>query len=365
MIAIGRIPTKEEAEQSFARHHTIKGLVEDFGLTYKRARKVAKEYDFPVCKTGTQKKATTEQLIDSYCRTGSVKKVASEFGMCPQTVYERLVKIGVVKKIHVMSDEEREALIDLYQSGVLRGDGKIKAFCGKFRRTPQYVSRHARALGLTSKNRKSTAEYVMELKKRVSAWFKTHEHPRGMLGKKHTKEVLTALRKISKAHWENMTEEERHQAVVKSLNGRILKRGRLPHNKKHGSWKSDWRTIGGKKTYYRSRWEANYARYLEFLREAGKIANWLHEPTTFLFVKEQCSYLPDFLVTLTNGEIEYHEVKGWMDDRSSTKISLMRKYHPDKKLVLIRRKEYEDIERIYSDKIPGWEFKERKRKGDQ
>ena len=272
MLAIGRIPTKEEAEQSFARHHTVKGLAEDFGLTYERARKVAKEYNFPVCKSGIPKKATIEQLIDSY---------------------------------------------------------------------------------------------GMKVKKRVSAWYKTHEHPRGMLGKKHTKDVLTALRKTSKDRWENMTEEERHRTVVKSLNGRILKRGKLPHNKKHGSWKSDWRTIGGKKTYYRSRWEANYARYLEFLREAAQIANWLHEPTTFLFVKEQSSYLPDFLVTLTNGEIEYHEVKGWMDDRSFTKISLMRKYHPEKKLVLVRSKEYEEIERTYGDKISGWEFKEKQRKGDQ
>ena len=363
MLSIGRIPTKEEAEQSFARHHTIKGLAEDFGLTYVRARKVAKEYDFPICKPGYQKKATTAQLIDSYNRTGSVKKVADEFGMCPQTVHGRLDKIGVVKKIHVMSDEEREELIEMYQSGILRGDGKLKEFCVKFNRTPQYVARQARSLGLTSKNRKFTAEYGMKVKKRVSEWYKTHEHPRGMLGKKHTAKLCEDMRKKSKSRWENMTEEERHQAVMKSLNGRILKRGKLSPNKKHGSWKSDWRTIGGKKTYYRSRWEANYARYLEFLRESGKIANWLHEPTTFLFVKEQSSYLPDFLVTLTNGEIEYHEVKGWMDDRSSNKISLMRKYHPEKKLVLVRRKEYEDIERIYSDKISGWEFKDKKRKG--
>lgn len=364
MLAIGRIPTKEEAEQSFARHHTVKGLAEDFGLTYVRARKVAKEYNFPVCKSGIPKKATTEQLIDSYNRTGSVKKVADEFGMCPQTVHERLAKIGVVKKIHVMSDEEREELIEMYQSGILRGDGKLKEFCVKFNRTPQYVARHARLLGLTSKNRKITDVNVAKMRERAKEWHKTHEHPKGMLGKKHKKEVLTALRKISKSRWENMTEEDRHQAVIKSLNGKILKRGKLPQDKKHGSWKSDWRTIGGKKTYYRSRWEANYARYLEFLRESGKIANWLHEPTTFLFVKEQSSYLPDFLVTLINGEIEYHEVKGWMDDRSSNKISLMRKYHPEKKLVLVRSKEYEEIERTYGDKISGWEFKERQRKGD-
>lgn len=310
-------------------------------------------------------KATIEQLIESFHRTQSTRLTGAEFGMQARSVWQRLSKAGVAHRLHVMGEQEKKELVKLYEGGFESGDGQLDAFCGKYHRTKQYVSRHAKFLGLTQRGRSPCEGKRIEMGKRIKKFFKENGHPRGMLHKKHTAKLCEDMRKKSKSRWENMTEEERHQAVVKLLNGKILKRGKLPHNKKHGSWKSDWRTIGGKKTYYRSRWEANYARYLEFLREAGKIANWLHEPTTFLFVKEQSSYLPDFLVTLTNGEIEYHEVKGWMDDRSFTKISLMRKYHPDKKLVLIRRKEYEDIERIYSAKISGWEFKERKRKGDQ
>ena len=84
-------------------------------------------------------------------------------------------------------------------------------------------------------------------------------------------------------------------------------------------WKSGWRTIGGQRGYYRSRWEANYARYLEWLRVRGDIKYWSHEKDTFWFEKIKRgvrSYLPDFRVTEINGDVVYHEVKGWMDRRT-------------------------------------------------
>ena len=92
---------------------------------------------------------------------------------------------------------------------------------------------------------------------------------------------------------------------------------------KYASCKSGWREIGGIRKYYRSRWEANYARYLEFLKVNGEIEKWEHEPETFWFEgikRGVMSYLPDFRVTEKNGDIVFHEVKGWMDARSITKI---------------------------------------------
>lgn len=124
------------------------------------------------------------------------------------------------------------------------------------------------------------------------------------------------------------------------------------------TWKAGWREIGGKKKYFRSRWEANYARYLEYLKKHKEIKEWDHEPETFWFdgIKRGCrSYLPDFRVTLNNGEVEFYEVKGWMDDRSKTKIKRMAKYHPDIKLIVIQEKEYNFIKKAVSPLIPDWE----------
>jgi hypothetical protein len=129
-------------------------------------------------------------------------------------------------------------------------------------------------------------------------------------------------------------------------------------------WKGGWREIGGYKKYYRSRWEANYARWLERERSEGRIVSWAHEPKTFWFegIKRGVNnYLPDFHVVYPpSGEDgkpieEYHEVKGWMDPKSATKIKRMGKYFPDVKLVVIDRKIYNKLERECKRTIEGWE----------
>ena len=38
--------------------------------------------------------------------------------------------------------------------------------------------------------------------------------------------------------------------------------------------KAGWREIGDKRCYFKSAWEANYARYLQWLKENGRIIDW-------------------------------------------------------------------------------------------
>jgi hypothetical protein len=113
----------------------------------------------------------------------------------------------------------------------------------------------------------------------------------------------------------------------------------------------------GLEGYFKSRWEANVARYLEFLKGRGEINDWKYEPETFWFEKIKRgvrSYTPDFRVEETSGAVVYWEVKGYMDARSKTKIKRMRIYHPDIKLVLIDREGYKAISK-WSRLILGWE----------
>lgn len=125
------------------------------------------------------------------------------------------------------------------------------------------------------------------------------------------------------------------------------------------TWKSGWREIGGIKKFYRSKWEANYAYYLQSLLESGEITEWKHEPDTFWFdgIKRGCvSYLPDFRVTRPDGSIYYVEVKGWMDARSVTKLKRMKKYHPNVELLLVDSKAYKAMDRKIGPTISGWEI---------
>ena len=135
-------------------------------------------------------------------------------------------------------------------------------------------------------------------------------------------------------------------------------RARTAKNSPHGSWKAGWRTVGGQRCYFRSKWEANYARVLEWLKQRNQIEKWEHEPETFWFdgVKRgTVSYLPDFRVTNPGGSVEYHEVKGWMDARSKTKIKRMEKYHPTVKLMVIDAKSYRSIAKTFGKAVPNWE----------
>lgn len=98
--------------------------------------------------------------------------------------------------------------------------------------------------------------------------------------------------------------------------------------------------------YFRSKWEANYALYLDFMISRGTLKDWQYEAETFFFdgikMGTNC-YKPDFKVFLRDGSIEYHEVKGYMDSKSKTKLKRMKKYHPKLKVVLIEKKEYNSL----------------------
>lgn len=178
-------------------------------------------------------------------------------------------------------------------------------------------------------------------------------HPKGMAGKKHTPETLERLAKASSARWASKPKAEREEwcdNLAKAHAG-APKVGR-------GAWLAGWREIGGKRNYYRSRWEANYARYLEWLKQNGTIADWQHEPETFWFdaIKRGVrSYKPDFRVWEVNGQSNLHEVKGWMDARSKTTLKRMAKYYPAETVIVIREKQYKEIARKIGPMIEGWE----------
>lgn len=124
------------------------------------------------------------------------------------------------------------------------------------------------------------------------------------------------------------------------------------------------RTASGKRPdlndrYFRSSWEANYARFLNFELAHGLIVSWDYECQVFWFEKIKRgtrSYTPDFKVVFPDGHHEWHEVKGWMDPRSVTRIARMRRYYPDEFLRIIDKEWFKDARRKgLPGLLPGWE----------
>lgn len=111
--------------------------------------------------------------------------------------------------------------------------------------------------------------------------------------------------------------------------------------------------------FFRSGWEANYARYLNFLIKHKQIYKWEYEPDRFIFeqvTRGTRSYCPDFKVWESSDSMPYYiEIKGWMSPKSQTQLKRMAKYYPDIKIILIKEKEYKAIKRDVQSLIPGWE----------
>ncbi len=301
------------------------------------------------------KKASIEQLSSAYSEHQNIWKVAEIFGMCGQSVWERLIRHGIINSMNVLSNEDKRLIKEFYEAGFETGDGKLKEFALKIKRTVPFISRYAKSIFLSQLNRKICEEQVQKSAKNLSETWRKNGHPRGMLGKTHTKENCEKIRTAQKNLWSNISDIERSEIASKSLETR-RKNGNDKHSR--GSWKANWRTIGGQRKFFRSSWEANYGRYLQSLKEKGEIKDWLHEPQTFWFLeilRGTRSYLPDFKVMKNDGTHYWCEVKGWMCPSSITKIKRFHKYYPEETLLVVGKEWFKENGKKLSERIEGWE----------
>jgi len=139
--------------------------------------------------------------------------------------------------------------------------------------------------------------------------------------------------------------KETREKQSKAMAGRMPKCMQL--SGKWGNVKRGYYNINGKRMFFRSKWEVNYALYLDFLIEQKQIKKWTYEEDVFIFEKIKFgarSYRPDFKI-YNDKTIEYHEVKGYMTPKSKTQIKRMAKYYPDIKLIIIDKDIYMEIKK--------------------
>lgn len=240
----------------------------------------------------------------------------------------------------------------------------------------QNVCRAARRMGLTDQKgekvehpttrelaRKAKYDDPEERKRAIGASTKARQtangHPRGMQGKTHSDEFRQKQRVRLTERWKdpnsifNQAEfrDSRSTSMSQLMVERIQNGDANQHTKGRGGTRDD---LG---FYVRSAWEANYARYLNWLLSKNEIYKWEYEVDTYWFehIKRGVrSYTPDFKVWSNSEKYEYHEVKGYMDQKSKTKLKRMDKYYPNEKVIVIAAEEYKSIKK-WSRLIPGWE----------
>ena len=304
-----------------------------------------------------RKRVTDQAILDAYEATGSVHRAGELLGIGGGSVHERLVLLAANRPVRVLSDADKLVIEGLYADGFKAGDGRLRAVADRLGRTVAFVCRFARTRGLTNPGRKKDAGLAADQGKHIAALWAAGQHPRGMLGKVHSAATKERIGQASSASFAALTDDAKADRTRASLQTRIARYGTLAPPRPHGSWKAAWRDIGGQRAYFRSKWEANYARWLEFQRAHGAITSWEHEPETFWFPvrRGNVSYLPDFRVRFPDGRVEYHEVKGWMDDRSRVKLARMAKYHPQVVVRVLDGTWFKANSRQLRALVPDWE----------
>lgn len=90
---------------------------------------------------------------------------------------------------------------------------------------------------------------------------------------------------------------------------------------------------------YDSKMEAKYAKLLDLLVKSGEVENVERQHKIELIVngKKICNYIIDFKVYYSDGNVEYHEVKGVETALFKLKWKLSKVLYPDYKFVLIKK----------------------------
>lgn len=181
-----------------------------------------------------------------------------------------------------------------------------------------------------------------------------HPHPRGMLGKTHNETTKRAVGDASRKSWDESPGSRRKEA------GERLRAARksAPISENTHTRGKGGRRVDLDNRYFRSSWEANYARWLNYRRDViGDLVDWEYEPKVFEYPVKHgtTSYRPDFLLRLPGGANEWHEVKGWLTQRGATALKRFAKYYPDETLVLIDQEPYQAIASFASKVLEHWE----------
>lgn len=323
-------------------------------------------------KTGKWSKEEEQFLIENVTKI-SMKELINALNRSDGSIRAKKTLLGITsEKNKPFTENEKQIIKEWYEK---YGDeidlDELSIFLGRQKTS---ICRHARKLGLTDQSRISTKN-KQKARESLLNYFETDEwketskkgqqmltdrsrnnHFKGMLGKHHTTEVKRRMSISHKIEWENKTEYEKQLFIDKM---RATKRKNNQFTNTENSYS---RCKGGFREdlnqYFRSKWEANIARYFNFLDII-----WEYEPKRFHFEEIESgvlSYMPDFYLPQLDIWIE---VKGWMDEKSKLRLEYFKKFYPEyyNKLILVDEKKYYEIESDFKYIINNWELKQSKK----
>lgn len=285
-----------------------------------------------------------EELVISYQELKSVWKVGERHGICGQSVHERLLKAGVIKRVNYFTDADKELLKELYP--MYKENNRLEDLAKLMNRTKQFLCRKAKELGMTTRFESHTSSSKDKMSKKAVERIARNGHPKGMLGKKHTIETKSRMSVSSKKSWSNPESKHRSEKETQRRSD-VMFQSRINGDIKSKSNRKEFDVkINHKDYYFKSSWEYEFALILERIKNEGFIISWSYEPIRFIFedVKQGIrSYLPDFVVFNKKGESIFFEVKGWKMENGMKRIEMFKERYPNIKLYIIDEREYKKV----------------------
>jgi len=252
-----------------------------------------------------------------------------------------------------INEDDKEKIKKWYtdKNGGAKEDFRLDDLSVILGRTKSFICRLARSMGLTSMYRPMGDVKKNAFREAIKKGRDINGHPKGMLGKTHSKKFSSEMSARVTLMWKDpnskINDNEHRQAksdrMSKQMVNQMKNNPTSAYSRTHKGWVD---FPSGKRYFFRSGWEMNYAHYLEWLVSVGEIENWEYEVDTFWFENIRRgvrSYTPDFKVFNKDKTFEYHEVKGWMDSKSATKLKRIAKYYPEIKVILIDEGQYKSI----------------------
>lgn len=122
-----------------------------------------------------------------------------------------------------------------------------------------------------------------------------------------------------------------------------ITRTRVPNKAASGRF-----ALGRLKAGERNKTEQAYENFLTALQHAGSVL-WFKFEGIKLRLADNTFYTPDFAVMLASGQMELHEVKGFMQEDANVKIKVAAEMYPFR-FVIVRTKPKKEG--------GGWKFQE-------
>lgn len=172
------------------------------------------------------------------------------------------------------------------------------------------------------------------------------------LTKEDDNRLISVSEKIREWNKTHMTQEVKNQ-ISQTLKRKYSDGMKIPQSK--GGFRIDLNR------YFRSKWEANYARILNYENKS-----WKYEEHQFTFYDNKgsiiCVYTPDFYHADEFIEIKGHAESNfyWLCNclrcnRDKLRVSLFLENHTDKKFRIIGKEEYKELTLKYDKVIKNWE----------